>query len=294
MRLSASQLIAYDACGLRFLYDRSPDYPSRETSAQAFGTVVHHCLHVLERAWSAPVDQLDQAALDQALATFEHFWLPENVGQLTNGKRIEMWLRSHTWAGLNERGPMLIASYADRRAHDDADVLALEYPFEVPVIGTLDPETGQPHTISGFIDKLAVRRYSRKPYLSSDDFKTGKTATYLRHHVQGHVYCYATTRPEFWTGFGADKAQELYEAYAPLARRFRWVSLSDEKQSDSWRGEQDWKRLALMVNAVAKAKANNIYLPTLDGSTCNICDHVDHCGDVPLPDDDHGRPAVLR
>lgn len=291
--MSASQLDDYDRCGLQYAYRRDKTKPRVQGSAAAYGTVMHHGLHVMERAWAEPAGNgvVDQAALAQAIATFEHYWHPQNIGQLT--EPVQEWQRGHDWAGLKARGGYKLTAYADRRANDDAVVLALEYPFEVPVVGTRDEITGEPHTISGYIDKLAVRRYYRKPYLSSDDYKTGKTKSYLRHHVQGHTYCYAPTRKEFWTGFG-ERGPELYDYYFDLPKRFRWESLSDDKYADTWRGEQDWRRLALMVDAVAAAVQRGIFIPTLDGSTCNYCDYTAICGDTPLPADDHGRPAVLR
>ena len=177
----------------------------------------------------------------------------------------------------------MLEDYAELRAHDDATVLALEYPFEVPLVGT-------EHTLSGYIDKLAVRKYQRAPVLSHDDYKSGRTKTYLRHDVQGHVYCYASTQLEFWAPFG-DRAEELWQAYLPLARRFRWVSLRDNKKVDTWRTERDYDRLRLMVNGVAKAVENGIFIPTLNGQACEYCDFADICGDVPLPADDDGRPV---
>lgn len=283
MRLSASALADYDKCGLHYGYKRNPDTPRVENSYAAFGSVMHVAMHVMERSWVAPFGYVDDNALAAAKATFEHYWHPKNIEQVCPA--IEEWGRGHTWTGLNEKGPKMLTDYADIRKGDEGTTLALEFPFEVPVEGT-------EHTISGYIDRSVVRHYQRKPYLGSDDYKSGRTPSFLRHHVQGHVYCYATTRREFWAPFG-DQADELFELYAPLPRRFRWVSLSDGKSYDSWRGERDWARLALMVNAVAEAIERGIFIPTLNGSTCERCEYVAICGDVPLPPEEHGRPASL-
>ncbi len=237
----------------------------------------------MERTWNAPLGIVDDNALQAAKAAFEHYWHPTNIGAIT--EPVREWGRGHSWAGLLEKGLRMLETYADLRKGDDGTTLALEYHFEVPLVGT-------DHTVSGIIDRLALRHYYRKPYISTDDYKTGRTKTYLRHDAQGHLYCYATTQREFWTPFG-DQADELWEQFQPLARRFRWVSTSDVKNVDTWRSERDYDRLRLMVNAVANAVENRIFIPTLNGQSCERCDFAGICGDVPLPAEDDGRPRAL-
>lgn len=281
MRFSASQLAAYQRCPLQYFYDRSGEYPRLESSATAYGTVLHHCVHHIERsrANSRPPEEY----LREAIATWNHYWLPENIAEI-NGQPIDFYLPRSTWAGLRARGEMVLREYVDLVKNDDSQVLALEHPFEVQVEGT-------EHTISGFVDRLSIRLYKRKPYISLDDWKTGKVQYNLRHNVQGHVYAYASTRPEFWEPF--DNGQEIYEKTKDWPRRFRWISLKDNKHHDGgWRVEQDYRRLAMQVQAVAASKEAGIYVPTLSGESCTYCPYKDSCGGIGLPADDAGEPQT--
>ena len=62
----------------------------------------------------------------------------------------------------------------------------------------------------GVIDRLSIKKASKgAPYVSADDFKTGRQPTYLRYNLQGTLYAYASTLPEFWTGWDASGLGEL-------------------------------------------------------------------------------------
>ncbi len=281
MRLSASQLSSFSRCQLAYFYDRQPGATREVGSATSYGSVWHHAVHVMERMWSTPLNVIDADARDKAVATFNHYWQPENITEVA--EPVSFYYPRQTWAGLRARGEKTLRDYADLRSTDDAKVLALEYPFEVAIPGT-------DHTISGFVDKLTVRYYRRKAYISVEDFKTGYKPTYLRHHIQGHVYCFASTQRAFWDGF--DDGDAWYEATKDWSRKFLWIDAKTVAHSDGgWRDDQDYRRLALMVNGVARVKESGNFVPTLTGDVCQYCPHRSYCGDIGLPEDNQGAPA---
>jgi replicative DNA helicase len=122
---------------------------------------------------------------------------------------------------------------------------------------------------------------------------TGKRGTYLRHNVQGTVYAYASTQPEFWSGwsahhtegFGRDYGAELYEQFETAARRFWWIDLNAFKWVDGgFRGDLDYERLRLTVQAVGDSIQNEIFPLTLDGDVCEHCPVRDACGGIGVDD----------
>lgn len=187
-----SDLASWARCNLQKKYqDEARDDPTapqpQALSATVFGTVVHYCLLVLEKQFHAKKDN----ALDLATATFEHYWDPKNIDGIA--EQVQQWLPRQTYGGLRDRGRTMLKSYYEVLQKDDGKLLALEYQFAVPVeVG------GRQHTLTGTLDRLTVRKWYGTPYLAIEDFKTGKQPTYLRYNMQGTVYAYATTQPEFW------------------------------------------------------------------------------------------------
>ena len=248
-----------------------------QSSAMAYGTVVHHAIHVLER----------YRDLGQAQATFAHYWHPENLPELCD-RGIDYWLPRQSYGVLRQRGLGAIKGYWELLRDDESQLLGLEYSFEVAVDDTI-------HTLGGTIDRLAVRYWNRKPYLEIGDFKTGKRPTYLRHNLQGHAYAYASTRPEFWTGFAAVGADpvKLWQQYRELPRRFRWIDLRDIKHVDGgWRSERDYARLKLAILELAALVDAGVYPMTLSGEACQYCPFRESCGGMGVAADTEGAPAV--
>lgn len=283
--------------------------PEDNLSATVYGTVMHHAVQVMETLHH----QGREDALDVALATFAHYWMPENIGELEPGG-ITIWIPRQTYGGLRERGFRNLRDYYDILKGDDATLLALEYQFAVPYV-----IYGVEHTLTGTIDRLAVRHYKAYPYISVEDFKTGKQPTYLRFHHQWTVYSYATTRPEFWENFPPETVQAIMAMLARkrkksklfddgldggsgwvtadvplLARRGRWINLKENSITDAgWRGEQDYARLHVALREYVKAVEADVYPLTLSGETCLYCPFAYNgaCGGVPVPSEDEGRPA---
>lgn len=308
-----SDLGSWSRCQIqKFYYDRAAANPDavqpEQLSATVYGTVVHYALMIMEQALNEGQEPEDALAL--AVRTFEHYWDPNHLVEL--GERITTWLPRQTYGGLRERGRIAIRDYFKLRTSDESWLLALEYQFAVPVvIGEVT------HTLTGTIDRLSIRKQARKPYLSIDDYKTGKQPTYLRHNMQGSAYAYASTRPEFWSGWGESGKGELetfdeetitrldamfsswgYKLHSgshwelPLAsRRFRWINLQEIKFADGgWRHERDYARFHLAVDAYVRACEHGIYAVNQIGEVCTYCSFRKTCAGAGLPDEAAGAP----
>lgn len=306
-----SDLSSWARCQLQKFYnDRAkvdPDAPQPASlSATAYGSVVHHCLHQLELM----VHEGREDALEVALAAFEHYWHPQNIGAIA--EPITEWIARQTFGGLRERGRAAITSTYELLRKDDSHPLALEYQFAVPL-----EIAGRQHTFTGTVDRLTIRRQYSKPYLGLDDYKSGRQPTYLRWHMQGTAYAWASIQPEFWSGwpdsgvgelatFDEDVLERLVEMFAswgyslhsgthrelPLAsRRFRWINVKDIKFADGgWRTERDYSRLQLAVDAYIRACEAEIYSVNLDGEVCRYCPFQKTCAGTGLAPESSGAP----
>lgn len=309
--ISASAISSWSYCQLRRYYElrarRDPDAKQpAKLSATQFGSVVHFAVMQMEKA----LHDGREDGLDVGLKTFEYYWHPENIGAIC--EPVNEWLPRDTYGGLRERGQTLLRAYYDVLTKDDSYLLALEYEFAVPM-----EVNGRLHTLVGAIDRLTIRRHYQKPYVSLDDLKTGRKPTYLRYNTQGGFYAYASTRPEFWSGwaesgrgaldaFDEDLIGRLDDRFSgwgyklhsgshwekPLAaRRFRWIDLKDIKFVDGgWRVEQDYARLALAVDAYVRACEAGVYAVNAVGEVCRYCTFKDACAGVGLPKETVGAP----
>lgn len=304
-----SDLSSWSRCQLqKFYIDRArhdPDAPQpRNLSATVYGTVVHYALMQLEQLHH----EGDKKALDKSLATFEHYWRPENLPAL-RGESIDEWLPRQTYGGLLERGRIAIKDYYARLKKDDGKLLGLEYQFAVPIT-----VRGRVHTLTGTIDRLAVQRYYTKPYLAIEDFKTGKQPSYLRYNMQGTAYAYASTLKEFWFGWADSGVGQLAtfdeETFGALermfaswdydllpgdgqlaSRRFRWLNIQEMKVGDGgWRTARDFARLHLAVDAYVRACEAGIYSVNTTGEVCKFCEFKNICGGIGLPLEKAGAP----
>lgn len=311
-----SDLSSWARCQLQKYYqDRANADPEaaqpKTLSATEYGTVVHYALMNLEQLHHQGRDD----ALDVAIATFEHYWHPDNIHHIATP--VQEWLPRQTYGGLRDRGRRVITDYHGLLRRDDSRLLALEYQFAVPL-----EIAGVTHTLTGTVDRLSIKKHYTKPYLSIDDYKTGKQPTYLRHNVQGHAYAYATTQPEFWTGWENSGVGELatfdldtwsalrrfFDSYGYsvvdsrythpdderlmlAARRFRWVNMQEVKFADGgWRTERDYARLVLAIDAYVRACEAGIYSPTNTGEVCIYCPFRSTCGGIGLPPEKAGAP----
>jgi hypothetical protein len=308
-----SDLSSWSRCQMQKLYDdrarHDPGAPQpRALSATEFGSVAHYATMRMEIAMHEGRDD----ALQIGLQTFEYYWQPEHIEELPGVRRINEWLPRDTFGGLRERGRRMLKDHYDLLRKDESWLLGLEYQFAVPiVIGEIT------HTLTGTIDRLAIRKLATKPYIALDDNKTGKQPTYLRWNMQGTAYAYATTRPEFWLGWPGSGMFELEafpeetinrldgllnsygyrlhegsEGDLPLAsRRFRWINLKEIKFVDGgWRNARDYARLHLAVDSYVRAVEAEVYAINTTGEICRYCPFRTTCGGVGLPDEEAGAP----
>jgi hypothetical protein len=248
----------------------------KQLSATAFGSVMHNALHNLER----------HRDLGLALQTFEYYWHPLNIDQICTP--VEEWIMGHSYSKLLAKGRETLKRYWDLKQYDDEEVLALEFPFIVPIDGTWDEDLNKPHELAGTVDRLAVRHYKRQLQVCIDDWKTGQKPRYLRHNIQFSAYAYASTQQEFWTGwedqtwpdgFGEDRGWELYKRFADAPRHGWWINVNG---GPDWldaglRDERDYYRFKHSVNTYVKAVKGGIFPLNIDGSTCAFCPFRDDC-----------------
>ena len=293
MRIRQSSLSSYGRCAQQKKLDDLAGQgigPRRSNlSRTVYGTVMHHALQTLESDYHAG----SGTALERAKSTFAYYWMPDNLPELAALGNAELvhgideWLPRDTYGGMRSRGLKALEDYYDLLTSDDGQLLALELFFEVPI----DLEEMGQHTLSGTVDRLAIRRFKAKPYLSIEDFKTGKQPPWLRYSVQWTVYSYAARHLEFWQPWG-DQAEERWQTYLGWAHRGTWIDIRLNKRVDAgWRSEQDYARLKVALKEYVKAVEADIYPLTLTGETCLYCPFKKTCGGVPVPDEDAGKPA---
>jgi len=194
MVIRQSDLASFMYCGMQqHLDDVAKDggYVERRLSQTIFGTVMHYAgqhLQLLHHQGAAD-------ALDRALATFEHYWHPDHVDEVADG-RVTDWLPGQTWSGMLQRGRRTLRGLYEWLQKDKSTLLALEHTFTVATV--ID---GEPVTLTGTADRLNLRVIDKAPVLGVDDLKTAVKPVWLQHALQWTFYSYASTRPEFWLDF---------------------------------------------------------------------------------------------
>ena len=285
MRIRQSDLAAYGRCAQqKRLVDlsRTGEGPApRQLSATAFGTVMHHALQAMEQLHH----QGRTDALEVAQATFVHYWNPANISELT--EPVDEWIARQTHGGLQRKGKDSLALHYEYLKGKGANekLLALELNFNLPML-----VDGVWHEISGTVDRLAIKKYQGKSFVSIEDFKTGIQKEHLRWNVQFTMYGWASTQQGFWDQW--DNGVDLWKAYQPLGRRGTWINLKNGyKRADAgWRGPQDYARLHVAIREYVRAVEAGIYPLNLDGAVCEYCPFRDTCGGVAVPDKEYGTP----
>lgn len=291
-----SQLASVARCMAQVGYTLA-GLPTQTNSAAAYGSVVHHAiLTVLEPQLKADVPF--ETALRAALDTFAYYWVPTNIEAICEPVPADGWLPRQSYSELRERGLDTIRKYADLIRYDENELLATEFTFIVPIPGTFDLDTGEPHWLAGAVDRLAVRPYSRMHTVCIDDLKTGKEQAQLRYNIQFTAYAFASLQREFWVGargedgFGEQRGQQLFERFEGAGRRGTWINLRTIKYQDAgWRGPVDYERFKLAVQQYFAMVAADAFPLSISGENCKYCDFRRVCGGTGLPDDEHGRPV---
>jgi hypothetical protein len=250
-----------------------------QTSALAYGSVMHHAVYVLERYRS----------LEKAIATFKHYWHPHNIEAICDP--VDTWLPRQTYSILLERGIESLTRLWDTLQLQDYEVLGLEFSFVVPILGTSDVD-GEPLYLGGTIDRLIMREIKRKPVLFVEDAKSGKKYRNLRQNLQGTAYVYATERPEFWMGDsrfylpGFPDGEKVFKELEGVERRFTWLDLNESAfHPGGTRTDQDYRRFAKAAQGVYDSIQAGIYTLNISGDTCTYCEFKEVCGGIGLSED---------
>jgi hypothetical protein len=162
-----SDMSAYNRCPAEFGYRRA-GIPGMQTSASAYGSVMHYALQVFERV---RVQEGFDLGVTKAKETFRFYWNPQHIEAICDPVPAKGWLPRQGYSELLSRGTDAITKYADLIRFDDHELLATEFAFYVPVQGTWDYEANAPHYLAGSVDRLAARHYSRALAVCVDDFK---------------------------------------------------------------------------------------------------------------------------
>lgn len=271
-------------------------------SATARGTVLHFAFEVLQRLHHEGRED----ALDVALATFEHYWEPTHIGEISEGPVTE-WIGHDTWGGLLQRSLGNLRAAYEWIKKDKSVLLALEHTFDVPIV--IDDEE---HTLHGTIDRLALRMINSRPVLGVDDLKGyRRKKSHLDWATQWTLYAYASLAPEFWAPFYEDEAVvegladvvdrldrrglELYPGVhtlgeptgtrtIPRAGRLLWAWDGFQVLDTGYRGEAHYGRLRAHLREYIKAVRADVYPLTVDGYICSYCPFGNGiCGGAPLP-----------
>ena len=267
-------------------------------SATARGTVLHYAFEVLQKLHHE--GRAD--ALDVALATFEHYWEPAHIGEISEGPVTE-WIGHDTWGGLLQRSLGNLRAAYEWIKKDKSVLLGLEHTFDVPIV--ID---GEQHTLHGTIDRLALRMINSRPVIGVDDLKGyRRKKTHLDWATQWTLYSYASLQPQFWEPFYVDDAiaegfaeivdrldrrgLAIYAASAddsrevlPRAGRLLWAWDGFQAVSTGYRTEAHYARLRAHLREYIKSVRADIYPLTVDGHVCSYCPFGNGiCGDAPLP-----------
>lgn len=229
-------------------------------------------LTVLGVVWHYAIDVYETYNHDIELAkrAFIYYW--EHPQLL--GEHIDFWHRKTTFTQLQNRGIAMLERYHELAPWKKGRMIGTEIRFEVPI---------GDHVLKGFIDKLWERPGQKR--LEVIDFKTGSyVPERLRYNLQFTAYCYATMRPEFW--LKVPGYEDAYEHYKDWKRAGWWFHARNSKMFNAGeRGEDDYRRLRLAVDAMDEAIEKEVFPLDISGSSCGYCPFVDGiCGsEAPNP-----------
>lgn len=271
-------------------------------SATARGTVLHYAFQVLQKL----IHEGREDALDVALSTFEHYWQPDYISEISPEGPVDEWIGHDTWGGLLQRSLGNLRAAASWIKRDKAVLLSLEHTFDTPI--AVD---GEEHTLHGTLDRLCLRMVNARPVLGIDDLKGyRRKKTHLDWATQWTVYSFASLHPNFWLPFyGTDEVAEgfaevvdrlgargvslfrspLEQDVIPRAGRLLWAWDGFEAVNVGYRDVRHYARLVVHLREYIKAVRADVYPLTVDGFVCSYCP-FNHgiCGDVSLPERQEG------
>lgn len=296
MIIRQSDLASYSYCAARFAQDKaaaSAGYQPRRLSATILGTIAHYALQV----WQKLYHEGRQDADEVALLTFEKYWSPEHAHEISEGFPND-WVPGHTWASDTADMKMsLQAAFDWMRKQSSTWLLGIEVSFN------LDIEVeGESHILHGTMDRLVLRKSAGEIFLEVTDWKSGVVPKYLQFATQWTVYCYATTRPEFWEQYQnlpnfqeirarlAAQGLALYEDGSGLPvirRRGRYLEIRNGEfhaRDCGWRDEVHYERLFYHLRHFVRSTKYSVYPPTTDNERCRFCAWREVCGNIGFPE----------
>lgn len=263
MRVSASMMKAFMSCGQKAKFQYVDRLPRKQHASASFGSAVHMALEYY-------LNTNDQ---DGTVNLFRFIW--DNPSEFDLAP--EIWAPRTSFGAYRERGVQFIEDYIEKWQWVDREIVATEHPFCVDFNG---------HELSGFVD--IIEAWDDKRELKIVDLKTGyrPNKTNLGYDVQFSVYMYAAQQEQFWTGHpsyperfpGFENGAELYEKYKDYDVVGVWSDLRNTKDYPVGpRTQQDYDKLAMVVNEIVKAMEHSVFIPDISGDTCGICPYHDVC-----------------
>ena len=219
-----------------------------------------------------------------ALDRFRAWWL--DPASLDPSYEIQRWLPKRSFQSYAADGERILSHWWSLIEWDADVVLAREQHFIVPI--------GNGNELEGTIDKLTLRyrpKFNDHVLLVSDLKTTRKVPSYnyLRQDLQFSAYCFATTKPEFWTG--VKDGEHYFEHAKGMQREAEWVQLTGPQRKHAGeRNQQDYNRLAYAINMMAASIDMRIFVPNISGASCTFCDFREHCGLQDLDTEGHYQP----
>lgn len=301
MQIRQSDLASFAYCAQQIKLTKQmaeQGYQRPVLSATARGSVLHFAFQTLQKLRHEGRED----ALAVALATFEHYWDPNHIQEVTEGP-VEIWIGHDTWGGLLARSLDSLRA-ADRWLQTEKSVLlGLEHSFDVPIV--ID---GEEHTLHGTVDRLNLRMVNARPVIGIDDLKGYRQQKFgLDWATQWTLYSFASLQPEFWEPFYTDDA--IVEGFAevvdridkrgmaihespsrgdkpllPRRGRLFWAWNGFVVQDVGWRTDAHYARLRAHLREYIGAVRAGVYPLNVDAHICTFCPFSKGiCGGEPLP-----------
>lgn len=266
MRFSASTLKVWSVCPLQAHYKKTMDYQELRNGKTSFGTCIHDALERYNQ----------DGDVDEAIERFKYTWANPEVLDAA----IDIWPKYTSYGGLRAKGIEMLKEYDSKNQWDNRVVVATEHEFKVPF---------GDHELSGFVDLIEHKKNGQgKNILKIVDFKTASKQPMLqdlRLDLQFSVYLYSSMQPEFWMGYdnvpGMPNGDELYEKYKKMDRRGIWYHLMTNKEINAGaRDDGDFMRMYRLCLEIANAFDKQVFVPTINGSSCTFCSFTEVCAAV--------------
>ena len=244
--LSISQITCYMDCSLKYKFNYIDELPKPFKSAGlAFGSAIHSAIEWFNKKRQSGLN----VTLDQLTSLFEADWYAANTENV-------LYKNGDSKYSMLELGKSLLAVYF--KNINGAHVVAVEYPFEVPLI---DPATR---------DKLDLPLVGRVDLVEAGpvivDFKTAAkrpdTAT-VDSNLQMTAYAYASY-------YKTDKIPDLRMDYLVKTKT------PQMKKITTSRGLGDFSKLYNLAKEVLKGIKANVFFPN-PSWRCNDCEYRQNC-----------------